>query len=163
VHDFDAIRWVTGCEVTEVYAVGANRGEEFIRAAGDVDAVSALLTLDDGTFALVSNSRYNAAGYDVRLELLGTDASMSVGLDERMPIRSAESGVTFPAGPAYPHFMERFAAAYVAELTAFIALAADGGDSPCTMADALEAFYIAEACEASRRRRSPVLVAEVRR
>ena len=163
VHDFDAIRWVTGCEVTEVYAVGANRGEEFIRAAGDVDAVSALLTLDDGAFALVSNSRYNAAGYDVRLELLGADASISVGLDERMPLRSAEPGVTFPSEPAYPHFMERFAAAYEAELTAFVSLAAEGGDSPCTMTDALEAFYIAEACEASRRRRSPVLVAEVRR
>jgi len=26
VHDFDAIRWVTGNEVVEVYALGANRG-----------------------------------------------------------------------------------------------------------------------------------------
>ncbi|HEY3606780.1 MAG TPA: Gfo/Idh/MocA family oxidoreductase, partial [Pseudonocardiaceae bacterium] len=28
VHDFDIIRWVTGREVTEVYAVGANRGAD---------------------------------------------------------------------------------------------------------------------------------------
>ena len=29
VHDFDILRWVTGREVVEVYAVGANRGEAF--------------------------------------------------------------------------------------------------------------------------------------
>ncbi|HEU4424158.1 MAG TPA: Gfo/Idh/MocA family oxidoreductase, partial [Pilimelia sp.] len=29
VHDFDAVRWVTGREVVEVYATGANRGEPF--------------------------------------------------------------------------------------------------------------------------------------
>ena len=28
VHDFDSIRWVTGREVTSVYATGANRGED---------------------------------------------------------------------------------------------------------------------------------------
>ncbi len=162
VHDFDAIRWVTGREVTEVYAVGLNRGEEFIRSAGDVDTQSALLTLDDGTLALVSNSRYNAAGYDVRLELLGEKDSISVGLDDRMPLRSAQPGATFPDGPAYAHFMDRFRDAYEAELGAFVALAASGGPSPCTMRDALEAFYIAEACEISRKRRTPVTLAEVR-
>jgi myo-inositol 2-dehydrogenase/D-chiro-inositol 1-dehydrogenase len=46
VHDFDAIRWVTGHEVMEVYAVGVNRGAEFFQAAGDVDTLSAMLTQD---------------------------------------------------------------------------------------------------------------------
>src|SRR4029077_12582465 len=62
VHDFDSIRWVSGREVTQVYATGANRGEDFFRAAGDVDTASATLTLDDGTLAVVSCSRYNGAG-----------------------------------------------------------------------------------------------------
>jgi myo-inositol 2-dehydrogenase / D-chiro-inositol 1-dehydrogenase len=163
VHDFDAIRWVTGHEVAEVYAVGTNRGADFIRDAGDIDTLSALLTLDDETLALVSNTRYNAAGYDVRLEILGSVGSISVGLDDQMPLRSAEPGVTFPRGPASPWFMTRFRDAYTAELSAFAALAAAGGPSPCTMQDALEAFYIAEACEVSRRRHEPVQVAEVRR
>jgi len=34
VHDFDAIRWVTGNEIAEVYALGANRGAPFFRDAG---------------------------------------------------------------------------------------------------------------------------------
>ena len=37
VHDFDALRWVTGREVTEVYALGANRGADYFGASGDVD------------------------------------------------------------------------------------------------------------------------------
>jgi myo-inositol 2-dehydrogenase/D-chiro-inositol 1-dehydrogenase len=161
VHDFDAIRWVTGREVVEVYAVGANRGADYFREAGDVDTMSAVLTMDDAAIAVVSDSRYNAAGYDVRLELLGSADSISVGLDGRVPLRSAEPGITFPPGPPYPQFFERFGNAYRAELAAFVTIAADGGTSPCTIQDALEASYIAEACELSRARRAPVLVAEV--
>src|SRR3954447_23893308 len=55
VHDFDIIRWVTGREVVEVHASGGNRGAEYIAAAGDADTTAAVLTLDDGTLAVVSN------------------------------------------------------------------------------------------------------------
>jgi myo-inositol 2-dehydrogenase/D-chiro-inositol 1-dehydrogenase len=163
VHDFDAIRWVTGREVREAYAVGANRGAGFFRAAGDVDTMAAVLTLDDDSLALVSSTRYNGAGYDVRLEVLGSRGSIGAGLSDRLPLRSAEPGATFPSGPPYSHFTERFADAYRAELAAFADLAAHGGESRCTMHDALEAFYIAEACELSRARREPVRLADVRR
>lgn len=163
VHDIDSIRWVTGREVTSVYAVGVNRGDDYFDTYDDVDTLTALLTLDDDALATVSCTRYNAAGYDVRLEILGSDDSLSVGLDDRMPLRSAEHSVTFPGGPAYPMFPERFAAAYAAELTAFLTLARNGGESPCTPADALEAFYVAEAGELSRRQNRPVPLREVRR
>jgi myo-inositol 2-dehydrogenase/D-chiro-inositol 1-dehydrogenase len=163
VHDFDAIRWVTSRDVAEVYAVGSNRGADFFRAAGDVDTMAVMLTLDDDSLALVSNTRYNGAGYDVRLEVLGSRDSIGVGLDNRLPLRSAEAGTDFPSGPPYPSFMERFADAYQSELEAFVSLVASGGESPCTMQDALEAFYVAEACELSLARHRPVRVEEVRR
>lgn len=162
VHDFDIIRWVTGREVTEVYALGTNRGAAFFAEAGDVDTAAAVLTLDDDTIALVSATRYNGAGYDVRMELLGSLDSIAVGLSDRTPLASAEPGVPRPAGPAYPHFMDRFRAAYERELTAFVDVVAGRGPSPCTPADALAAFYVAEACELSRREHRPVAVAEVR-
>ena len=162
VHDFDAIRWVSGREVAQVYATGANRGEEFFRAAGDVDTACAALRMDDGTLAMVNCGRYNGAGYDVRLEVLGSAGSVCAGLDDRMALRPAEPGSRFPAGPAHRDFMGRFGDAYVAELAAFIGVAAGQAASPCTLQDALEAFYVAEACELSRHRQQPVLVAEVR-
>ena len=162
VHDFDAIRWVTGQDVTEVYALGANRGAAFFRDVGDVDTAAALLTLTDGSMAHVAATRYNAAGYDVRLEVLGSRQSISVGLDDRLPLRSAEPGVSFPDGPPYPVFMDRFHAAYVAELADFAAIVVGDAQPSCTVADALEAFLVAEACELSRAEHRPVRVDEVR-
>ncbi|MGD6741347.1 Gfo/Idh/MocA family protein [Streptomyces sp. BH106] len=162
VHDFDIVRWVTGREVTEVYAAGGNRGERYIRDAGDVDTASALLTLDDGTIAVISNSRHNARGYDVRLELHGMKDSIAVGLEDKLPLRSVEPGVTFPAGTPHDFFMDRFADAYRAELAAFTEVVAGSRPSPCTVADAIEASRIADACTLSLTEHRPVRLDEVR-
>lgn len=162
VHDFDMIRWVTGREVTEVYAVGGNRGAAYIGEAGDADTTSAVLTLDDGTIAVVSNSRHNARGHDVRMELLGFADSLAVGLDDRLPLRSAEPGVTFPSGTPHDFFMDRFTDAYRAELTAFTEVVAGTRPSPCTVEEALEAGWIAEACTLSLREHRPVTLTEAR-
>lgn len=151
VHDFDAIRYVTGREVAVVYALGANQGAEFFAEVDDIAAAAALLTLDDGTLVTVAGSRYNAAGYDVRMELRGSLGSIAVGLDRHTAIRSTEIDTAFPAGPSYPSFMERFGAAYVAELTAFTEVVAGIRAVPCTVHDALAAFRVAEACDRSRR------------
>jgi myo-inositol 2-dehydrogenase / D-chiro-inositol 1-dehydrogenase len=163
VHDYDAVRWVTGQAVVEVYAAGGNRGAEVFRRAGDVDTAASVLTLADGTLALVSNSRYNLRGYDVRLELHGSLDSIAVGLDDRLPLRSVEPGARFPAGPPHTFFMDRFAVAFRAELAAFVEVVAGVRASPCTVADALETAWVAEACALSRAQRRPVRVEEVRR
>ena len=46
MHDFDIIRWVTGREVVEVYAVGGNRGADYIKEAGDADTCFVTRALD---------------------------------------------------------------------------------------------------------------------
>ncbi|WP_128378196.1 Gfo/Idh/MocA family oxidoreductase [Streptomyces cavernae] len=162
VHDFDIVRWVTGREVSEVYAAGGNRGAEYIAEAGDVDTASAILTLDDGTLAVISNSRHNARGYDVRLELHGMKDSIAVGLEDKLPLRSVEPGATFPSGTPHNFFMDRFADAYRAELTAFTEVVAGRSPSPCTVADAIEASLIAEACTLSVQEHRLVSMDEVR-
>ncbi|MFC8372502.1 MULTISPECIES: Gfo/Idh/MocA family oxidoreductase [unclassified Streptomyces] len=162
VHDFDIIRWVTGREVTEVYAAGGNRGADYIKEAGDADTTGAVLTLDDGTLAVVSNSRHNARGHDVRMELHGFTDSVAVGLEDKLPLRSVEPGVTFPAGTPHDFFMDRFTAAYRAELAVFTEVVAGTRPSPCTVADALEAGWIAEACTLSLHEHRPVTIEEVR-
>jgi myo-inositol 2-dehydrogenase/D-chiro-inositol 1-dehydrogenase len=162
VHDFDSIRWVSGREVVEVYATGSNQGADFFTQVGDVDTSAAVLTLDDGTLAVVSNTRYNPRGYDVRLELHGSSDSIAVGLNHHLPLRSVEPGVDFPAGRPYPAFMQRFLPAYRAELAAFTEVVAGRAPSACTIADALEAEWIAEACTRSWREHRPVTLAEVK-
>jgi myo-inositol 2-dehydrogenase/D-chiro-inositol 1-dehydrogenase len=163
VHDFDAVRWVTGQEVAEVYAAGGNRGADWFRELHDADTASAILTLADGALAAVSNSRYNARGYDVRLELHGSRDSIAAGWGPRLPMRSAEPHVSFPDGEPHTFFMDRFAAAFRAELAAFTEVVAGRCTSPCPVADAIETGWVAEACTLSLREHRPVRVDEVRR
>ena len=150
VHDFDILRFVTGREVATTFAVGANKGDAFFTEQGDIDTGAALLTLDDDTLVLVSATRYNGAGHDVRMEVMGSAGTIGVGYDDSLAVRSAEAGVDFPRGPQKWSFMERFQPAYVAELTAFCDVVAGRTGSPCTVSDALQAFRVAEACERSR-------------
>jgi myo-inositol 2-dehydrogenase/D-chiro-inositol 1-dehydrogenase len=159
IHDFDILRWVTGREADTVYATGSNRGEAFFAEAGDVDTSAALITMDDGTLVTMQGSRYNGAGYDVRMELAGTLATQVVGLGDRAPLRSPEG--LDPAGPPWPDFQTRFEDAYVAEMEAFVAMARGEGESPCTVEDALAALYLAEAADLSRREGRPVRLVEV--
>ena len=161
VHDFDAIRFVTGREVETVYATGGTKGAPFFARVGDVSTGAAVLTLDDGTVALVSAARYNGGGHDVRMEVHGADGALAVGFDDTYAFRSAEPGVDLPAGPPHTSFMDRFRPAYVAELTAFVSLVRREIATPCTITDGLEAFRIAEACELSRAERRPVAMSEI--
>ncbi|GAA5132594.1 Gfo/Idh/MocA family protein [Pseudonocardia adelaidensis] len=162
VHDFDAVRWVTGRDVVEVYATGSDRGEPLFTEIGDVHTAAAILTFDDGTLGVVSVSRGNPRGYDVRLELHGTADSAAAGLDDGLPLRSLEPGVTFPAGPPHGFFMDRLATAFRAELAAFTEVVAGDRPSPCTVQDALEVAFIAEAATLSLREHRPVPIEEVR-
>jgi myo-inositol 2-dehydrogenase/D-chiro-inositol 1-dehydrogenase len=161
IHDFDAVRWVTGCEVREVFALGKNRGDAVFAQANDVDEATTLLRLDDGTLVTMQGSRYNGAGYDVRMELAGTKDTWVVGLDQRVPLRSAEPGAGFPTAHPWPGFWPRFTPAYRAEMEAFVELVRTGGPSPCTVDDALAALVVAEAAARSRREHRPVHLVEM--
>jgi myo-inositol 2-dehydrogenase / D-chiro-inositol 1-dehydrogenase len=160
IHDLDAIRFVTGREIVEVYADGAVRRTSWFERHDDVDVAAAVLRLDDNTLAIVSGTRHDPLGYDVRLEVFGTVDSIVVGVDARSPYRSVELG-TPTSKPGYTSFLDRFGAAYRAELEGFVSLVRDGGTSPCSLADARAALAVAIAADRSRAERRPVRVEEV--
>jgi myo-inositol 2-dehydrogenase/D-chiro-inositol 1-dehydrogenase len=161
VHDFDALRFVTGQEVAEVYADGDVIAFPVFAKYGDVDTAVATLRLSGGAFGILSVTRHDPLGYDVRMELLGSGDNVAVGLEERSPIRSLEGGGSPPPPDAYTHFSERFRAAYVAEMEAFVDVAAGRAESPCRAEEALEALRIAVACDRSRKEHRPVALEEV--
>lgn len=162
VHDFDAVRWVTGREVVSVYASGSARGDAMFAEFDDVASAATILTLDDDSRALVSNTRYNPRGHDVRLEVHGSRDSVAAGLEEQLPLRSVEPGVTFPSGTPHVFFMDRFAAAFRAELAAFTDLVAGRRSSPCTVEDAMETGWVAEVATLSLAQNRPVTLDEIR-
>lgn len=161
IHDFDAIRWLTGQEVSEVWADGSVRGFPVFAKYDDVDTAVATLRLTDGALAVLTVARHDPLGYDIRTELFGSKDSVSIGLGPRTPMRSVEPGVAPPAGPAWVDFLERFGDAYRDELRAFLRVARGAMMSPCTGRDGLEAMRVAVGATRSLREHRPVRLAEV--
>jgi myo-inositol 2-dehydrogenase / D-chiro-inositol 1-dehydrogenase len=160
IHDFDAVRYVTGREITEVYADGAVRETDWFERHGDVDVAVAVLRLSGGALGIISGTRLDPLGYDVRLEVFGSADSVAVGLDERTPLRSVEPGAP-PAGAGYAGFIDRFGAAYRSELAAFVDAVREGGTSACALDEARAALVVALAADRSRAERRPVSIEEV--
>lgn len=144
-----------------VFGVGANKGESFVAKADDVDSAAEVLTLDDDTLVVVTATRYSGPGHALRMEVMRSQVIFGVGYDDSLAVCSAEEGVDFPRGPQKWPIMKCFLHAYRAERSAFCQMAAGHAGSPCTVADALEAFRIAEACDRSRRTSMPVRMDQV--
>ena len=76
--------------------------------------------------------------------------------------RHRSPGVEFPSGQPHRFFMDRFQPAFRAEFETFLEVVAGKRPSPCTVADGLEADWIAEACAKSQKEHRPVRIEEVR-
>jgi myo-inositol 2-dehydrogenase/D-chiro-inositol 1-dehydrogenase len=159
IHDFDAVRFVSGEEITEVYADGAGLDAPWVEQLDDVDVAAAVLRLSGGGLVIVSGTRRDPLGYDVRLEVFGTGDSIAVGHDARTPVHSAEPGAPGPAPAAYRDFWDRFGPAYRKELAAFVRIVRTGSPSPCPLDEARAALAVALAAERSRAERRPVSIA----
>ncbi|MGI8999847.1 MAG: Gfo/Idh/MocA family protein [Candidatus Limnocylindria bacterium] len=161
VHDFDVTRWLTGQEIEEVYADGGVLGFPMFAKYDDVDTAVATLRLSGGTRAILSVTRHDPLGYDIRTEVFGSGDSVTIGLGPRTPMRSLEPGVPPPAGPAWSIFIDRFREAYENELRAFLRVARGEEESACTARDGLEAVRVAVAATRSLKEHRPVRISEV--
>ena len=59
IHDFDALRWVTGVEVDEGYAAGSVLGFPIFEDFDDVDTGAVILQMTDGTLAVLGQTRHD--------------------------------------------------------------------------------------------------------
>lgn len=161
IHDFDALRWVTGMEVEEVYATGSVRGFPIFARYDDVDTGAAILRLTDGTLGVLSQTRHDPLGYDIRMEVVGSRDSVAVGLAGQTPLHSLEVDAPPTPGPFWTTFLTRFQGAYRSELMAFLRVVRGESPSPCTARDALQAMRISVAAGRSRAEHRPVRLDEI--
>ena len=160
IHDFDALRFITGQEVEDVYAVGAVRGFDMFSKYGDVDTAAAILRLRDGTIATLSQTRHDPRGYDIRMEIVGSRDAVSIGLGSHTPTRPlGADAMQLESG--WDGFLTRFAPAYRAELATFIEVARGTVPSPCVPRDGYEAMRIAMAATTSLREGRSVRIDEI--
>jgi myo-inositol 2-dehydrogenase/D-chiro-inositol 1-dehydrogenase len=161
IHDFDLARWLTGLEVEQVYAVGSVRGFDRYAKYDDVDNTAILMNMSDGLPVLVMGTRHNPRGHDFRMEVFGSEDSISVGQNSLSQPRSVEPDTPLPTKGPYRNFIERFGESLRQETMAFIELVRGKRENPNPPAGAMEALRVAIACGVSRKEGRPVRVAEI--
>ena len=157
IHDFDMVRFLLAEEPVEVFAVGSALVDPAIGQAGDVDTAAVLMKTTTGKIAQISNSRRATYGYDQRIEVHGAKGMLRAGNIHETTVESA-TGAGFRADPVQNFFLERYAAAYRAELEAFIVACRSGKAPAPTGHDGLKAQILADAATQSWRSGQPVAV-----
>jgi myo-inositol 2-dehydrogenase/D-chiro-inositol 1-dehydrogenase len=160
IHDFDTVRFLSECEIEEVYAAGAALVDEEIAAAGDIDTALVAVRLDNGALCVIDNSRQTHYGYDQRFEAFGSKGNLTVENLRPTSMASSLEGRVFIDRPD-PSFVERYREAFVAELRSFVECVRDGSPVAATGEDALAAVRAACAAKISMQENRPVRVAEV--
>ncbi|MGI3781157.1 MAG: Gfo/Idh/MocA family protein, partial [Janthinobacterium lividum] len=150
IHDLDMARFFLG-EVVEVSAAGANLVDPAIAEAGDIDSAVVVLRGSSGALATITNSRRCAFGYDQRLEAFGSDGMLSVANQLPTSVRYSGAGLTEAAEPYLNFFLDRYAAAYAAELDHLLDRMADGVAPSPGFADGRAALVLADAALESLR------------
>src|SRR3546814_15850298 len=108
-----------GKEVKEVYAAASVLTGGAVAEAGDIDTAVITLKFEDGSMAVIDNSRKAVYGYDQRLEVFGSKGMAHV--ENNKPdthVYYNKEGVT-SALPLH-FFMERYTTSYLTEMAAFI-------------------------------------------
>jgi myo-inositol 2-dehydrogenase / D-chiro-inositol 1-dehydrogenase len=150
IHDLDMARFMLGEDPVELHAAASCLVDRAIADAGDVDTAVVTLRTASGRLCQISNSRRATYGYDQRIEAHGAKGMLRAGNVTQTTVEVANGG-GFASEPALPFFLERYAAAYRAELDAFIAAAAGRGAAKPDGDDGLKALLLADAATQSAR------------
>ncbi len=155
IHDFDMARFLMGEEFTRLSAVGSALVDPGIGAAGDVDTAAVTLTTATGRICQITNSRRAAYGYDQRIEVHGQTGMLRAEnqLETSVEIANAAG---FTRDPAQHFFLERYEAAYRAEMHAFAHAVTTGTPADPGIGDGLRAQILADAATHSRETGQPV-------
>ena len=160
IHDFDMARYVTGSEVTEVYATGSVMVDPAIGEVGDLDTAVVILTHENGAITTIDNSRQAVYGYDQRVEAFGS-GGMAVS-DNPLTTSSVYRNAEGSSASTLPYFfIERYLPSYLAEWSAFVEMVTTDSPSPVTIEDGRAPLIIGLAAAKSVRERRPVPISEI--
>lgn len=150
IHDLDMARYLLPEEPTQVFATGSVLVDAAIGAAGDVDTAMVVLRTPSGRLVHIDNSRRAAYGYDQRIEAFGEKGMLQA--DNPTPTVVVATTTSGRHGDKPFHFfLERYAAAYQAELAHFLAVLA-GKEQPLVSGeDGRRALLLADAANESLR------------
>ncbi|MCR4907600.1 MAG: inositol 2-dehydrogenase [Lachnospiraceae bacterium] len=160
IHDFDMVRFLAGCDATEVYTEAAVLVDPGIGEAGDVDTAVVTLKMENGALAVIDNSRQAVYGYDQRAEVFGSKGmAMNANDSSSNVVVATKDGVT---GEVPLHFfLERYMNAYAKEVGEFIEAIEKGTDTPLGVMDGLKPVLMGLAAKKSLDEHRPVKISEI--
>ncbi|MEO5832243.1 MAG: inositol 2-dehydrogenase [Nakamurella sp.] len=150
IHDFDMARFFLG-DVVDVQATGTNLVADHVREAGDIDGAVVVLRGSSGAVAQITNSRRCAFGYDQRLEAFGSAGMLTADNLRPTSVRYSGAERTESAAPYLDFFLERYHAAYRAELDHFISSIENSNMPSPSFSDGRAALVLADAAGESMR------------
>jgi len=155
IHDLDMARFLLGEEPTSIFARGSSLVDPEIGEAGDVDTAAVILTTDSGKICQISCSRRATYGYDQRIEVHGSGGMLRADNQLETTVEQATAS-GFNKAPAQHFFLERYEAAYRAEMLHFIeGVQGKSAISP-NIHDGLRAQVLADAASQSQASGQPV-------
>ena len=160
IHDFDMVRYLAGCDATEVYVQSANLVDPAIGEAGDVDTAVITLQMENGAIAVIDNCRRASYGYDQRAEVFGSDGMAAISNDSQSStVISNAEGVTGEKPMFF--FLERYMDAYGKEVAAFIDAIVNDKETPLNVYDGLKPVLMGLAAKKSSEEHRPVKISEI--
>jgi myo-inositol 2-dehydrogenase/D-chiro-inositol 1-dehydrogenase/scyllo-inositol 2-dehydrogenase (NAD+) len=161
-HDIDTLRWYTGSDFQEVYAVAGNYRcpEARERFPDFYDNVSMVVRFRNGMQGFIGGAVAVAYGYDSRVEVLGAKGMLFVGRQEHNATMTctAEGWMTRPFVKSWRNlFME----AYAEEDREFVRAVAEGRPPKVSGRDGMMAVQVVEAGNRSIREGRPVSLPEI--
>ncbi|WP_025156372.1 inositol 2-dehydrogenase [Leifsonia aquatica] len=158
IHDFDMARFFLP-DIVEVQATGATLFDDGAREHGDFDTAVVVLRASTGAVVTITNSRHSAVGYDQRLEAFGAKGMLQVANAPTSLVSSSTADAVEAKAPYQDFFLERYAAAYAAELDAFVKLVRGEPSTSPTFEDGRAALVLADAAQLSAETRTVVAIA----
>jgi myo-inositol 2-dehydrogenase/D-chiro-inositol 1-dehydrogenase len=150
VHDLDMVRFITGREVTGVYARGTVMVDPRFAKYDDWDTAVLTLTLEGGALATIDNSRRAVYGQDQRVEVFGS-TGMAAATNHAVDRVTTADRSGRHAARLMAFFPERYAEAYRLEMQAFVDALRAGRPMPVTAADGRKATALGVAARDSAR------------
>ena len=150
IHDFDVFRWIMDDEAATVYATGSCLTDPVIETAGDIDATAVTIRTRHGRLAQINTIRRAVYGYDQRFEVLGNKGMLQAGNHRPTEVTLWSSGAVTADKPEY-FFLERYRAAYAAEMAHFFDVLAGRAPARTSIDDGVKALELADAATTSWR------------
>ncbi len=161
VHNVDEILWLAGRAPTRALAIGSRLySHQFTTCVEDFDDALLYLWFESDLVAQIQVSRNHVSGYRVETLLFGEEGQIHIGRFEQKPFEIVVEAYgrrgrseplayqKFPMrnyGRPLPEFVDRFGAAYKAELAAFVKCCRTGAPFPTTHRDGVRAQEVISA------------------